>query len=305
MAGPGSAPETIEAISARERRERHIRRQRAVEQVAIALLKVCMVLIVAPVGLVVGYCLWKGWRALSWSFLTTPPVNGMREGGISTPLIGTFYLAVGTMVLCLPLGVLAGIYLHEFARPGPLLRLIRLALTNLAGVPSVVYGLFGLAVFVTTLKFDTSLAAGCCTLALLALPVVITATEEALRQVPQEFRAASLALGATRWQTVRLVVLPNALPGILTGAVLALSRVAGETAPIMFVAAAYYLPFIPKSIFSPVMALPYHLYVLATQVPRVPAHVTWGTALVLVGLVLVLNAGAIVVRQRLLSRRRW
>jgi len=195
--------------------------------------------------------------------------------------------------------------LHEFARPGLFVRLIRLALTNLAGVPSVVYGLFGLAAFVIMLRFDTSLIAGCCTLALLVLPIVVTASEEALRQVPQEFRQASLALGATRWQTVRRVVLPNALPGILTGTVLSLSRAAGETAPILFTAAAYYLPYPPRSIFSPVMALPYHLYVLATEVPGAPEYVAWGTALVLIALVLVLNAAAIVIRQRLLGQRRW
>jgi phosphate transport system permease protein len=153
--------------------------------------------------------------------------------------------------------------------------------------------------------FDTSLLSGSCTLALLVLPIVITATEEALRQVPQDFRGASLALGATRWQTVRRIVLPNALPGILTGTVLALSRAAGETAPIMFTAAAYYLPRAPKSIFQPVMALPYHLYVLATQVPNVPPRVAWGTALVLVGVVLILNLTAIIIRQRLLYKRRW
>jgi phosphate transport system permease protein len=264
-----------------------------------------MLVIVAPVLLVVFYLLWKGAHAVTWTFLTQPPMNGMREGGIFTPLVGTLYLSAGTMVISVPLGVLAAVYLHEFARPGPLVRLIRLALTNLAGVPSVVYGLFGLAAFVVMLRFDTSLLAGSCTLALLVLPVVVTATEEALRQVPHEFRAASLALGATRWQTVRRVVLPNALPGILTGVVLSLSRAAGETAPILFTAAAYYLPYPPRSIFSPVMALPYHLYVLATQVPGAPPHITWGTALVLLMLVLVLNTAAIVTRQSLLVRRRW
>jgi phosphate transport system permease protein len=283
----------------------HLRRQRLLERVWVAILSAAMVIIVAPVALVVAYLLWKGGRHLSWSFLTQPPLHGMCEGGIFPVILGTVYLAVGTMIISVPVGVLAAVYLHEFARPGPLLRLIRLSLTALAGVPSVVFGLFGLAIFVITLRFGTSLLAGCCTLALLVLPLVITGSEEALRQVPDDFRAASLALGATRWQTVRRVVLPNALPGILTSMVLALSRVAGETAPIMFTAAAYYLPSAPRSLFSPVMALPYHLYVLSTQVPGVPERVTWGTALVLVGLVLVLNAAAIVLRQRLLGRRRW
>jgi len=264
-----------------------------------------MVVIVAPVVLVVFYLLWKGGSAITWTFLTQPPIHGMREGGIFTPLVGTLYLAALTMIISVPLGVLAAIYLHEFAKPGPMVRLVRLALTNLAGVPSVVYGLFGLAVFVIILRFDTSLLAGACTLALLVLPLVITASEEALRQVPHEFRSASLALGATRWQTVRRIVLPNALPGILTGVVLSLSRAAGETAPILFTAAAYYLPYPPRTVFSPVMALPYHLYVLATQVPGAPPSVTWGTALVLLGLVLLLNATALILRQRLLVRRRW
>ncbi len=282
-----------------------MRRQRRIEGAWLLVLRLCMVIILAPVVLVVGYCIARGGRALTWTFLTQPPLNGMREGGILTPLLGTVYLAFGTMIIAVPLGVLAAVYLHEFARPGPLLRLVRLALTNLAGVPSVVYGLFGLAAFVTILHFDTSLLSGSCTLALLVLPVVITATEEALRQVPADFRGASLALGATRWQTVRRIVLPNALPGILTGTVLALSRAAGETAPIMFTAAAYYLPRAPKSIFSPVMALPYHLYVLATQVPNVPSEIAWGTALVLVAVVLILNLAAILLRQRLLENRRW
>ncbi len=284
---------------------RHLARERLIERFWVALLTLCIVLIISPVIFVVAYIVWKGGSAISWTFLTQPPLHGMREGGIFTPLIGTLYLSAGTMVVSVPLGVLAAIYLHEFARPGPLVRVIRLALTNLAGVPSVVYGLFGLAAFVIILRFDTSLLAGSCTLALLVLPIVITASEEALRQVPHEFRSASLALGGTRWQTVRRIVLPNALPGILTGVVLSLSRAAGETAPILFTAAAYYLPYAPKTVFSPVMALPYHLYVMATQVPGVPPEVPWGTALVLLVLVMVLNAAAIVLRQVLLSRRRW
>ncbi|MBC7287636.1 MAG: phosphate ABC transporter permease PstA [Armatimonadetes bacterium] len=285
--------------------ELHIKRQRALEKFWIAVMTFCMVIILLPVVFIFGYLIWRGGPALTWTFLTQRPIHGMREGGIFTPLVGTIYLAVGTMVISMPLGVLAAVYLHEFARPGPLVRLVRMAITNLAGVPSVVYGLFGLAAFVIMLHFDTSLIAGCCTLSLLVLPTVIAATEEALRQVPREFRLASLALGATRWQTVRRVVLPNALPGILTGTILSLSRAAGETAPILFTAAAYYLPYPPRSIFSPVMALPYHLYVLSTEVPDAPQRVVWGTALVLILLVFVLNAAAIVIRQKLLAKRRW
>jgi len=282
-----------------------MRRQRRLEAIWLLVLRVCMVIILAPVVVVVGYCILRGGRALTWTFLTQPPANGMTQGGILTPLLGTVYLAVGTMIISVPLGVMAAVYLHEFARPGPLLRLVRLALTNLAGVPSVVYGLFGLAAFVTILHFDTSLLSGSCTLALLVLPVVITATEEALRQVPEDFRGASLALGATRWQTVRRIVLPNALPGILTGTVLALSRAAGETAPILFTCAAFYLPRLPKSILNQCMALPYHLYSVATQVPNAPQTIRWGTALVLLALVLGANGVAISVRIRARKARKW
>jgi len=208
------------------------------------------------------------------------------------------------MVLAVPLGVLAAVYLWEYAQGGAFVRLVRLAIANLAGVPSVVYGLFGLGLFVLLLNFTQSLAAGCCTLALLVLPMVITASEEALRTVPDGLRHASLALGGSKWQTVRRVVLPNALPGIITGVVLSVGRCAGETAPILFTCAAFYMPELPHSILDQVMALPYHVYALATQVPGAPPELKWGTALVLLGLVMAVNTTAIIWRARLRRRRR-
>jgi phosphate transport system permease protein len=204
------------------------------------------------------------------------------------------------------LGVAAAVYLSEYARAGALVRLIRLAIVNLAGVPSVVYGLFGLALFVMMMKFGRCLLAGACTLALLVLPLVITASEEALRQVPGRLREASFALGATRWQTVRRVVLPNALPGILTGMILSVGRAAGETAPILFTAAFFSLthPF-PNSVFDPIVALPYQLFVMATEVPGIPEATKWATAVVLVGIVLAFNLAAVALRARLRRARRW
>jgi phosphate transport system permease protein len=229
----------------------------------------------------------------------------MTEGGIFPCIVGTFYLVVGTILFALPLGVIGAIHLTEYAPQNWLTRLIRLCIVNLAGVPSVVYGLFGLGMFVLFLHCGTSILSGSLTLAILILPLVITATEEALRGVPQSFREASLSLGATRWQTVRLIVLPNAIPGILTGAILGLGRAAGETAPILFTVAAYYLPHLPQSIFDQAMVLPYHLFTMATQVPDADPKLQWGTALVLLLLVLLMNLAAIVIRARLRRRRLW
>jgi len=268
------------------------------------LLRLSMVAIVVPVLLVVYFVFLGGLPALSWEFLTQMPRNGMIEGGIMPAIVGTLYLVVGTMAIAVPLGVLSAVYLSEYAHRGPLLRLVRLAIANLAGVPSVVYGLFGLGLFVLLLNFGQSLLAGCCTLALLVLPMVITASEEALRTVPDGLRHASLALGGSKWQTVWRVVFPNALPGIMTGVILSVGRCAGETAPILFTCAAFYMPQLPRSMFDQVMALPYHVYALATQVPGVPPERKWGTALVLLGLVMAVNATAIVWRARLRTRTR-
>jgi len=275
------------------------------ERLAFALLALVTVLVIVPVVFVLLILLIRGLPAISWQFLTQEPRSGMTEGGIFPAIVGTFYLVVGTVIVALPLGIGGAVYMTEYARPGKALRLIRLAIVNLAGVPSVVYGLFGLGLFVIFLKLGTSLISGCLTLGVLVLPIVITATEEALRAVPQSFREASASLGASKWQTVSRVVLPTALPGILTGTILAISRAAGETAPILFTCAAFYLSQLPRSIFDPILALPYHLYGLATQATNAPDVIKYGTALVLIALVFGTNITAIVLRLRARRVKRW
>ncbi len=246
----------------------------------------------------------RGWRAITWTFLTQPPIDSMTKGGILPCIIGTVCLSLGAIIVAIPIGVASAIYLNEYAFQGRVLRMIRLGINNLAGVPSIVFGLFGLAFFVVYLKMGVSILAGALTLAVLTLPVIIGATEEALRSVPDTYREASLGLGATKWQTIYRVVLPAALPGILTGGILGLSRAAGETAPIMFTAAAFFTPSLPSSIFDEVMALPYHIYVLATAGTEIEAtrHLQYGTSLVLIALVLGLNLMAIIYRARLQRR---
>jgi phosphate transport system permease protein len=236
-----------------------VHRRRHGETIAEALTFLATLMIVAPVAAIVVILIARGGSAISWAFLTTMPRDHMTAGGIFPAILGTLYLVTGTVIISLPMGVLGAVYLSEYAKQGMLTRLIRLAIVNLAGVPSIVYGLFGYGVFVLLLRFQVSLAAGCCTLALLTLPLIITATEESLRTVPADFREASLALGATRFQTIARVILPGALPGILTGAILGVGRAAGETAPILFTAAVFYQRSLPTSLSSPVMALPYHL----------------------------------------------
>ncbi|MBW1851068.1 MAG: phosphate ABC transporter permease PstA [Deltaproteobacteria bacterium] len=254
--------------------------------------------------IIVYFVVSKGWRAINWTFLTQPPMDLMTKGGILPCIVGTIYLSVGAILVALPIGVASAIYLHEYARPGRLIRVIRLGINNLAGVPSVVFGLFGLAFFVVYLNMGVSILAGSLTLGALTLPVIIGASEEALGAVPNTYREASLGLGATKWQTIYRVVLPTAMPGILTGAILGLSRAAGETAPIMFTAAVFFTPSLPKSPFDEIMALPYHIYVLATAGTEIEAtrHLQYGTALVLIFLVLGLNLIAIVYRARLQKR---
>ena len=246
----------------------------------------------------------RGWRAITWTFLTQPPMDSMTKGGILPCIVGTVCLCLGAIIVAIPIGVASAIYLNEYAFQGRILRMIRLGINNLAGVPSIVFGLFGLAFFVVYLKMGVSILAGALTLAVLTLPVIIGATEEALRSVPDTYREASLGLGATKWQTIYRVVLPTALPGILTGGILGLSRAAGETAPIMFTAAAFFTPSLPTSIFDEVMALPYHIYVLATAGTEIEAtrHLQYGTSLVLIALVLGLNLLAIIYRARLQKR---
>jgi phosphate transport system permease protein len=258
----------------------------------------------AALLIIVVFMVGNGWRALSWSFLSQPPMDSMTRGGILPCIVGTLLLSLGAILAAFPIGVASAIYLNEYARPGLLLRLIRLGINNLAGVPSVIFGLFGLAFFVIYLKLGVSLLAGVLTLGAMSLPVIIGSSEEALKAVPDSYREASLGLGATKLQTIIRVVLPAALPGILTGGILGISRAAGETAPIMFTAAVFFTPRLPTSIFDEIMALPYHIYVLATAGTEIEKTrpLQYGTALVLIALVLGLNLLAIIIRSRLRRR---
>lgn len=276
-----------------------------VQRVAFSGLFLATLLVAVASIAVIAVIVMHGAGALNWQFLTTMPSKGMRAGGIFPAIIGTLELVSLTIVFALPMGVAAAIYLTEYASDNALTRLVRLAIVNLSGVPSVVYGLFGLGLFVIFFKFGTSLLAGALTLAIMILPVIITASEEALRSVPKSFREVSLSLGASRWQTIRHAVLPFALPGIMTGTILGISRAAGETAPILFTVAAFYLPRLPDSIFDQAMALPYHLYVISTQIPNIPLRTRYGTALVLLLLVLSLNIFAIALRTHMRRRRQW
>ncbi|MBU0992457.1 MAG: phosphate ABC transporter permease PstA [Proteobacteria bacterium] len=260
----------------------------------------------AALAIIIYFMLANGWKAISWEFLTKPPMDSMTKGGILPCIIGTLCLALGSIVIAFPIGVASAIYLNEYAAKGRALRIIRLGINNLAGVPSVVFGLFGLAFFVIYLKMGVSILAGALTLAVMSLPVIIGSTEEALKAVPDTYREASLGLGATKLQTIMRVVLPAAMPGILTGGILGISRAAGETAPIMFTAAVYFSPNLPTSIFDEIMALPYHIYVLATAGAEIETTrpLQYGTALVLIGLVLGMNIIAIIMRARLRRKMR-
>ncbi|MGD8456929.1 MAG: phosphate ABC transporter permease PstA [Anaerolineales bacterium] len=260
---------------------------------------------VAPIFLIVGYIVWQGAPAISWEFISGFPSGGMKEGGILPAIVGTFYLTIGTAIFAVPLGVGAAIYLSEYAPDNNLTRLIRIAIINLAGIPSVVYGLFGLGLFVLFLNFGTSIVAGSLTLAIMTLPIIISTAEEALRAVPQSFRVVSVSLGGTKWQTIRRIVLPQALPGVLTGVILGLERAAGETAPILFTVAAFFLPRLPSSPLDATMALPYHLFVISTQVPGMPVKIQFGTALVLLVFVLSMNIIATAIRYRARAKRQW
>lgn len=259
----------------------------------------------AALIIIVGFILINGLPAISWTFLSEAPRDSMTAGGIWPCILGTIILSLGTMAVAFPLGVASAIYLNEYARPGKTVRIIRLGINNLAGVPSVVFGLFGLAFFVTFFGFGVSILSGVLTLSILVLPVIIGTAEEALKSVPMTYREASLGLGATKWQTIRLVVLPAALPSMLTGAILGLSRAAGETAAIMFTAAVFFTPYIPTSVLDSVMALPYHVYVLATAGTEIEKTrpLQYGTALVLIFLVLGMNLLAITMRAKLQKRR--
>lgn len=279
-------------------------RQRS-QRLAFALISLVAAIVCIPIIGVILFIFLKGLPAINPDFLSLPPAKGMTEGGIFPALIGTVYLTLGTAVAAMPLAIGAAIYLAEYAGDNRLTAAVRLAIINLAGIPSIVYGLFGFGVFVLFFGFGTSILAGSLTLGLMTLPVVVSTAEEAILAVPREFRTTSLSLGATKWQTIRHQVLPHALPGILTGVILGLSRAAGETAPILFTAAAFYLPELPRTPYDPTMALPYHLYVISTQVPNMPETLQYGTALTLLLLVLSLTLVASVIRARFRRRREW
>ena len=281
-------------------RNRHL-----VQRIGFTGITLMAVLTVVPIVATVIYILLQGAPAISLEFLSGFPREGMRAGGILPAIVGTLYLTLGTALFSVPLGIAAAIYLSEYAADSPLTRTIRIAIINLAGIPSVVYGLFGLGLFVLFLKFGTSILAASLTLSIMTLPVIISTAEESLRSVPQSFRTVSISLGATRWQTIRRIVVKEALPGILTGVILGLERAAGETAPILFTGAAFFLPRLPHSPFDATMALPYHLFVISTQVPEMPIKIQYGTALVLLAFVLTMNLVATVIRSRARAKRQW
>jgi phosphate transport system permease protein len=275
------------------------------QRIAFTLLTLTTAATVLAILVIIVFIFVKGLPALSVGFLTEMPRNGMREGGIWPAIVGTLLLTLGTAVVAVPIGLMAAIYLSEYASDSPFTRTIRIAIINLAGIPSVVYGLFGLALFVIFLRLGSSIAAASLTLAIMTLPVIISTSEEALRSVPQSFRLVSISMGGTRWQTIRRVVLPQALPGILTGVILGLERAAGETAPILFTGATFFLPRLPQSIYSETMALPYHLFVISTQVPGMPIRIQYGTALVLLIFVLAMNLIATSIRSYYRRKRQW
>ena len=271
-----------------------IRRKKLSEQAAFWLFRLMSIAVVGVLFWMLGFIIVKGIGVISWEFLTGMPRDGMTTGGILPSIVGTLCLTLGSIVIAFPLGILSGIYISEYTRDNWLVKLIRIMTNNLSGVPSIVFGLFGMALFVNTLGFGDSIIAGSFTLALLVLPIVIRTTEEALRRIDDSYRLGSLALGATKLQTIRRVLLPMAMPNIITGLILSVGRVSGETAPILFTAVAYFLPKLPSSIFDQVMALPYHLYVIATSGTDLEATrpMAYGTALVLIAIVLVINLAA-------------
>ena len=283
----------------------HNQRNRQIDWLLRALFGLMTLLLILPVAIILGLLVVKGGPALSVDFLLTEPRNGMTAGGILPALVGTIWLVTVALLVSVPIGVAAALYLSEYAPDNWLTRAINLAIINLAGVPSIVHALFGVGAFVIFFGFGTSILSASLTLAIMTLPVVIVATREALQAVPYAFREACWNMGATRWQTIRRVVLPNSVSGILTGIILEVSRTAGETAPIMFTGAAFFLPFLPQSVFDQTMALSLHLFVVSTQVPNVPEALPFGVALVLVGIVLSMNAVSIAFRMMLRRRKKW
>jgi len=275
------------------------------QKIGFTFVRLISLFTVLPILGIIVYIIIKGGAHISWEFLSSMPSDGMRSGGILPAIVGTFYLMAGTALFSIPLGIAAGIYMAEYAQDNFWTRIIRVAIISLAGVPSVVYGLFGLGLFVLFFDFGISILAASLTLSIMTLPVIISTTEEALRSVPYRFRVVGVSLGGTQWQTITRVILPQALPGILTGIILGLERAVGETAPILFTGATFFLPHLPTSPMDATMALPYHIYVISTQVPGMPSSVQYGTVLVLMVFVLGMNLIASLIRSRARSRRQW
>ncbi len=271
------------------------------QQLAFAVFRIFGLLVVGILFSILGFIVFNGLRVINWEFLTAFPEDGMTSGGIFPAIVGTSYLIVGSLTFAFPLGVMSAVYTNEYAGKGWIVRLIRMMTNNLASIPSIVFGLFGMSLFVNKLNLGDSILAGSLTLGLLILPLIIRTTEEALKAVPDSYRQGSLALGATKLQTIKKVILPSAMPNIITGLILSVGRVSGETAPILFTVAAYFLPKLPSSIFDQAMALPYHLYVLATSGTDIEASrpMAYGTALVLIMIVLIMNLLATSLRKRL------
>lgn len=280
-------------------------KNRKVQRLFKTLFMLMTVLLVIPVLVILGTLIYKGGSVVSLEFLFSDPINGMTAGGIFPALLGTVWLVSLALIISVPLGVAAAIYLSEYAGDNWFTRIINLAIINLAGVPSIVHALFGVGAFVIFFGFGTSILAASLTLAIMTLPVVIVSTRESLQAVPQSFREACWNMGATRWQTIRRIVLPNAISGILTGVILEVSRTTGETAPIMFTGAAFFLPFLPQSMFDQTMALSLHLFVVSTQVPGVPDALPYGVALVLIAMVLIMNSISIAFRMYLRGKKKW
>ena len=281
------------------------RKNERVQLFAKFVLLVMTLLLILPVAIILGLLVHEGAPVVSWDFLFSEPTDGMTAGGIFPAFIGTIWLVTVALLASVPVGVAAAVYLSEYAPDNWLTRLINLAIINLAGVPSIVHALFGVGAFVLFFGFGTSIIAASFTLAVMTLPVVIVSTREALQAVPQAFREACWNMGATRWQTIYRVVLPNSISGILIGVILEVSRTAGETAPIMFTGAAFFLPFLPESVFDQTMAMSLHLFVISTQVPGVPEQLPYGVALVLIGIVLTMNAASIAFRMYLRGKKKW
>ncbi|MDR0612097.1 MAG: phosphate ABC transporter permease PstA [Dysgonamonadaceae bacterium] len=274
------------------------------QNIAFVIFRILSLIVVGILFWILGFIIYQGAGVISWEFLTGAPANGMTSGGIFPAIVGTLCLIAGSSIIAFPVGILSAIYTSEYAGNGNIVKFIRVMTNNLAGIPSIVFGLFGMSLFVNTLGFGDSIIAGSLTLGLLALPLVIRTTEEALKAIPDSFRTGSLALGATRLQTVHRVTLPMAFPNIITGLILSIGRISGETAPILFTVAAYFLPQLPHSIYDQVMALPYHLYVIAVSGTDLEATrpMAYGTALVLIVIVLVINVSASYLRKKLQKR---